>query len=155
MELTREQERMLAGEHGEAKRRLMRLLVSLGEIYGAGRLVPIASAQVSGVSYKSIGDPGLELLEDLAAQGARVRVPTTLNPAGIDLEAWRELGIPEEFARKQMRIIEAFKQMGAQPTATCVPYLVGHRPRFGEHLAWAESSAVIFANSVLLSLIHI
>ncbi len=149
MELDREQERILAGERGPVLERMLRLLVRLGEIYGADRFVPIASAQVSGVSYKSIGDPGLELLEDLAAQGARVRVPTTLNPAGIDLEAWRELGIPEEFARKQMRIIEAFKQMGVQPTATCVPYLVGHRPGFGEHLAWAESSAVVFANSVL------
>jgi hypothetical protein len=149
MQLTREQERVLDGERGEAAQRLMRLLVALGEIYGAGRLIPVASAQISGVSYKSIGDPGLELLEELAGKGARVSVPTTLNPAGMDFQRWRELGIPEKFARKQLRIIEAFRRMGVEVTATCVPYLVGSRPGPGEHLAWAESSAVIFANSVL------
>jgi len=149
MELTDDQRRMVDGGHGEITRRLMRLLVRLGEIYGAKRMVPLASVQVSGVSYKSIGDPGLEFLEDVADQGARARVLTTLNPAGMDLLRWRELGFDEQFAAKQQRIIDALCRIGAVPTVTCTPYLAGNLPRFGEHVAWAESSAVSFANSVI------
>jgi len=140
---------MLKGEHGEVLERSLRLLVRLGEIYNADRLIPVGSVQVAGVSYKSIGDPGLEFLEDLAAKGARVRVPTTLNPPGMDLVDWKELGFPEDFAEKQLRIMDAFEKMGIMMTATCTPYLVGNLPRFGEHIAWSESSAVSFANSVI------
>jgi predicted aconitase len=147
--LTREEEKMLRGEYGEVIERSFRLLVRLGEIYGADRMIPVSSVQVAGVSYKSIGDPGLEFLEDYASKGARVRVPTTLNPPGMDLEDWEDFGIPADFAEKQMRIIDAFREMGVMLTATCTPYLVGNLPRFGEHIAWSESSAVSFANSVI------
>ena len=140
---------MLSGEYGEVVERSFRLLVRLGEIYGADRMIPVGSVQVAGVSYKSIGDPGLEFLEDLAAKGAKVKVPTTLNPPGMDLEDWKELGFPEDFAEKQLRIMDAFKKMGIMMTATCTPYLVGNLPRFREHIAWSESSAVSFANSVI------
>ncbi|MEM2878805.1 MAG: aconitase X catalytic domain-containing protein [Candidatus Hadarchaeales archaeon] len=149
MYLTKEQERMLAGEYGEVIERNFRLLVRLGEIYGADRMIPVSSVQVAGVSYKSIGDPGLEFLEDIAGKGAKVRVPTTLNPAGMELENWKELGFPADFAEKQLRIMEAFRRMGIMMTVTCTPYLVGNLPRFGEHIAWSESSAVSFANSVI------
>jgi len=149
MYLTKEQELMLAGEHGEVVERNFRLLVRLGEIYGADKMIQVGSVQVAGVSYKSIGDPGLEFLEDLASKGAKVKVPTTLNPPGMDLEDWRELGFPEDFAMNQLRIMEAFCSMGVMMTATCTPYLVGNLPRFGEHVAWSESSAVSFANSVI------
>jgi len=149
MNLTKEQERMLAGEQGEVIERMFRLLVRLGEIYGADRMIPVGSVQVAGVSYKSIGDPGLEFLEDIAGKGAKVRVPTTLNPPGMDLVDWKELGFPEDFAEKQLQIMDAFKKMGIMMTATCTPYLVGNLPRFGEHIAWSESSAVSFANSVI------
>jgi len=140
---------MLNGEHGEVVERSFRLLMRLGEIYGADRMIPVGSVQVAGVSYKSIGDPGLEFLEDIAEKGAKVRVPTSLNPPGMDLEDWKELGFPEDFAEKQLRIIDAFEKMGIMMTATCTPYLVGNLPRFGEHIAWSESSAVSFANSVI------
>ena len=149
MYLTREQERILEGEYGEVMERSLRLLVKLGEIYGADRMIPVSSVQVAGVSYKSIGDPGLEFLEDLAAGGTRVRVLTTLNPAGMDLIDWRKLGVPLDFAAKQLKIIEAFRRMGAAMTITCTPYLAGNLPRFAEHIAWSESSAVSFANSVI------
>jgi predicted aconitase len=149
MYLTREQERMLEGEEGEVVERMFRLLVRLGELYGADRMIPVSSCQVSGVSYKSVGDPGLEFLEDLAGKGARVRVRTTLNPAGLDREGWREMGFPEDFAERQFRILEAFGRLGAELTATCTPYLAGLVPSRGEHLAWSESSAVSFSNSVL------
>jgi len=149
MYLSSEQERMLDGEMGEVTARLMRLLVRLGDVYGADRMIPVESVQVSGVSYKSIGDPGLAFLRDFADRGARVKTLTFLNPAGMDLENWKELGIPRDFAEKQQAIIDAFRQMGIVVTATCTPYLAGNLPRFREHIAWAESSAVSFANSVI------
>jgi len=149
MELTREEEAMLAGEQGTVVERMFRLLVRLGEVYGAKRMVPVGSVQVAGVSYKSLGDPGLEFLEDIASKGTKVMVPTTLNPPGMDLVDWKELGFPEDFAEKQLKVMDAFKRMGIMMTATCTPYLVGNLPHFGEHIAWSESSAVSFANSVL------
>ena len=147
MLLTREEE-ALAESGTEAERLSMRILTTLGDVYGADRLIPIASAHVSGVSPKTLGDAGLEFLESFAAT-AKVRVRTTVNPMGVDLDRWRELGVPPEFAAKQERIVEAYRRMGAEPTYSCTPYLVGNRPNFGEHLAWAESSAVVFANSVI------
>ena len=149
MYLAKEQEKMLEGEEGEVVEKLMRLLVRLGDIYNADRMIPVGSVQVSGVSYKSIGDPGLEFLEDFASKGAKVKVLTYLNPAGMDLENWREIGIPADFAERQNRIISAFKKMGIVITATCTPYLAGNLPRFREHIAWSESSAVSFSNSVI------
>jgi hypothetical protein len=149
MYLTKQEERMLQGEFGGVLERMFRLLVRLGDIYGADRMIPVGSVQVAGVSYKSIGEPGLEFLKDIAEKGAKVKVPTTLNPPGMDLLDWKELGFPEDFAEKQLQIMEAFKRMGIMMTATCTPYLVGNLPRFREHIAWSESSAVSFANSVI------
>ena len=149
MYLTREEEKILDGKYGEVKEKMFRILVTIGDIYDADGMIEISSTQISGVSYKSIGDFGLEFLEDLADKGAEVSVPSYLNPAGIDTKIWRELGFPEDFAEKQMRIINAFKKMGVYTTLTCTPYLIGNFPRFSEHIAWAESSAVSFANSVI------
>jgi predicted aconitase len=140
---------MLAGAEGPGVQKAMEIIVALGKIYGADDLVPVTSVQVAGVSYKNLGEAGLEFLAGWAAQGARVRVPTTLNPAGLDLEDWRALGFDAAFAEKQARVIEAFVAMGVTPICTCTPYLVGNLPAVGEHVAWAESSAVSFANSVL------
>ncbi|MGD9317588.1 MAG: aconitase X catalytic domain-containing protein, partial [Anaerolineae bacterium] len=149
LHLTAEEQAMLAGKAGPGVQKAIEIVVALGRIYGARDLVPVASVQVSGVSYKNLGDAGLEFLEEWAAQGARARVPTTLNPAGMDLQAWRELGFSPAFARQQKAIVAAYASLGASPTCTCTPYLVGHAPEFGQHLAWAESSAVSYANSVL------
>jgi predicted aconitase len=147
--LTDEETAMLAGESGPGVQKAMEIVVALGQIYGAADLVAVGSVQVSGVSYKNLGDAGLEFLEEWAAQGARARVPAALNPAGMDLLAWRELGFSEEFARRQQAVIAAYVALGIMPTCTCTPYLVGYVPAFGEHVAWAESSAVSYANSVL------
>ena len=86
---------------------------------------------------------------DCAAGGGRARVLTTLNPAGMDIENWQALGITAEFARNQQRVLDAFASMNVITTASCTPYLIGNTPHFGEHIAWAESSAVCYANSVL------
>ena len=149
MYLTKEEEKTLNGEKGKVLERMFRLLVRLGDIYGADKMIPVGSVQVAGVSYKSIGDPGTEFLEDLASKGAKVKVLTYLNPAGMDLENWKELGFPKDFAKNQLRIMDAFKKMGIVVTSTCTPYLAGNLPRFREHIAWSESSAVSFSNSVI------
>lgn len=149
MYLSREEERMLSGEEGLAVQKAMQLLTALGEVFGAERMVKIESAQIAGVSYGNIGDAGMEFLEDWADLGGKVRVKSTLNPAGIDLNKWKEMGIDDEYYQRQMRILKAFEKMGVEITCTCTPYLVGNRPRSGAHVAWSESSAVVFANSVL------
>ena len=149
MHLTHEEEQILKGEQGEVTARLFRLLVRLGDIYGADKMIPVGSVQVAGVSYKSVGNPGLAFLEDIADQKAKVKVLTFLNPAGMDLEDWEEIGFPKDFAENQLRIMNAFKQMGIVITSTCTPYLAGNLPRFREHIAWSESSAVSFSNSVI------
>lgn len=149
MYLTKEEERMLKGEEGYGIAKAMKLIVKLGEIYGAERLIKISSSQAAGVSYKSIGDEGLEFLRGLAEEGIKVKVPTFLNPAGMDIENWRNFGISEKFAKKQKEIIELFKKIGVTTVCSCVPYLIGNLPRYGEHIAWSESSAISFANSVI------
>jgi len=147
--LNKKEEQMLNGELGEAVQQSMEILVALAKIYDADRLIPITSAQISGVSYKTIGDAGLEYLQDLASKKAKVTVPSFLNPAGMDREQWKEMKIPEKFAKKQIEILDAYSKMGITTTCTCTPYLVGIRPKLEEHIAWSESSAVAFANSVL------
>ncbi len=153
MHLTREQEGMLAGKEGEAVRKAMELIVALGDIYGAERLIPVTSVQVSGVSYKTIGDAGLDFIEDYARimkkEGRKVRVKTTMNPAGMDLEKWERMGVDKGFADKQLRIFNAYVSMGIEPSLTCTPYYFVNVPKTGEHIAWAESSAVSYANSVI------
>ncbi len=149
MQLTSEEEAMLAGEHGEGIQKAMEIIVALGKIYGAERLVPVTSVQVAGVSYKNLGDAGIEFLEEWANAGGKVKVPTTLNPAGMDLDDWKEIGFDPRFAEKQLKVISAFQKMGIPPTCTCTPYLAGNIPKFGDHIAWAESSAVSYANSVI------
>lgn len=140
---------MLEGEYGSAIAKSMELLVAVGKIFEAERLTPIESVHVSGVSYKNLGDAGLEFLEEQADLGAKVRVKTTLNPAGMDLDRWNDLRVPKDFAAKQMRVIKAFKNMGIEATCTCTPYLIGHVPRFGSQISWAESSAIAYSNSVI------
>ncbi len=149
IDLTAEERGMLRGDEGPGVTRAMEIITALGQIYGAERLVPVSSVQVAGVSYRNLGEAGLAFLREWADEGAEARVPATLNPAGIDLEDWRDLGFSEHFARRQMMVVEAYERLGVRPTCTCTPYLIGNAPRVGEHVAWSESSAVSYANSVL------
>lgn len=148
MQLTDTEQRFLDGDYGQAARTAMEILVALGEIYGADCLLPVRSVQIAGVSYHNLGEAGLEFLEELARDG-RALVPTSLNPAGMDLERHREMGIGADFAASQLRIIEAFRRMQVATTLTCTPYHIGMTPGPGDTLAWSESSAVTYANSVL------
>ncbi len=138
---------MLAGEAGDAARFAMRVLARLAPIYGATRLLPVERAHIDGCIYS--GNAGLEYAERLASLGARVAVPTSLNVVSLDRVAWREIGIPASYAGNARRIAEAYLAMGAEPTFTCAPYQTAARPRFAEQIAWSESNAVAFANSVV------
>ena len=148
LELTSGEKQMLDGKHGKATRKAMEIITTLGEIYGAKRLIPVSSVQIAGVSYHNLGEAGLEYLDEMAEDG-RARVLTTLNPAGMDLDEWKKHGISEDFAKNQQRVVDAFEKMGVVTTCTCTPYLIGNLPHYGEHIAWAESSAVCFSNSVI------
>jgi hypothetical protein len=148
MHLAPNEERTLAGEEGPGRQKAMELIVAIGDIYGAKRLIPISSAQVSGASFKTIGDAGIKFLEDFSHE-AKATVRASVNPLGLDLRRWRSMGVEGDFAEKQARIVAAYSSMGLEPLYTCTPYLSGNRPRAGQHVAWAESSATVFANSVL------
>jgi predicted aconitase len=148
VKLTSEEQEMLEGKHGKAAQKSMEILTTLGEIFKAESMVKVYGVQIAGVSYANLGEAGLEFLSEMAEDG-RVRVLTTLNPAGMDRENWQVLGIDEEFAKNQNRVIDAFAKMGIITTCSCTPYLIGNTPHYGQHLAWAESSAVCYANSVI------
>ncbi len=147
MHLTREEEAALSGERGPAQRTAMELLVALGDLYGADRLIPITRAHVSGVSYKTIREGGLKWLKELARDGAVVSVPSTLNPCGRDPQHWEEMGVDAHFNQRQGEILKAYASMGLEMVCTCTPFLIGRSPNFGEHVAAAESANCIFMNS--------
>lgn len=139
----------LDGAYGELVAKITRVLVTLGELKGATRMVPIASAHTSTMIYQSSGDEGQDFLDELAASGVQFAVPTSVDPISIDIEQYGALGIPEDYARAQMRSVRAFAKLGGLGSYTCIPWNCGNVPRPGDHLAWVDSSAVIFANSVL------
>jgi predicted aconitase len=140
-------ERRLSGGEGEAQRISMRILVATGRATGARRFIEIASAHIDGCLYH--GQVSLDFAQALAVAGARVAIPTTLNVGSVDLlhpELFR--GDLESGAHGR-RLMELYVAMGCDPTWTCAPYQLPRRPGFGEHVAWAESNAIVFANSVL------
>ena len=146
MFLTPDEEKIFDGESGEAKKIAIRLLYSLGELGNAEKLIPIKSAHVSGVSYKNIGDGGLKFLKKISTP---VSVPTTLNPLGFDLTEDGPVNIDEHFRGKQLEIIRAYMDMGIMESFTCTPYYFYNEPSFGDHLSWAESSAITYVNSII------
>jgi len=147
MFLSKWEERALQGEYGEALQIAMRFLVNMGEIFGAEKLIEISHAHISGISYFNIGDEGIEFLRDLAKVNATTRTYTTANPYSISLDLPHKF--PRNIVAKQAEIVELLNKIGIdEKSYTCLPYIL-RRPAPGEHLAWAESSAVIYANSIL------
>lgn len=138
---------MLAGADGPAAQLAMRILARMAEIWGAPALLDIVGAHIDSTIY--IGEAGLEYAERLASLGATVRVPTTLNVSGLDEQHWQEWPVPAGWAEKAHRQMAAYHSMGAIPTWTCAPYQTEWRPSFGQQIAWGESNAIVFANSVL------
>ncbi len=148
MHLDSGQEKLLRGEGGEAKQLAMEIVTKVGDAVGAESLVPIKSAHVL-AHYSSLHDAGIEVLERFARGGGRFGVSTTVDPASIDLENWESFGVPKEFARQQLRLCQAYARLGGIQCWTCVQYQVCNFPKAGETVAWAESSSVVFANSVI------
>ncbi|NWG10172.1 aconitase X catalytic domain-containing protein [Candidatus Bathyarchaeota archaeon] len=145
--MTKEEERIYNGECGWANQVCMKILVRLGELFNATKLIPISSAHVSGVSYKTLGDAPTEFLEALAYANTKAYVKATLNPQSFDREYLCKK-LPQNLFRKQLRVMEYFEKMDFVPSLTCTPYYL-EKPEKGAHLAWAESSAVVYANSVI------
>jgi len=138
---------MLDGAHGPAVQMAMSILVQMAEVYGATELMDITAAHIDSTIY--IGEAGLEFAERLASLGARVVVPTTLNVSGLDEHHWQEWPVPPQWAHNAHRQMVAYQSMGCVPTWTCAPYQTQRRPSFAQQIAWGESNAIAFANSVL------
>ncbi len=147
--LTDEEKAILNGEQGKARKFAMEILTTIADGCGAKRLIPVQSVHLVLHTYKSCFDAGVEAAEKIAAMGAKFSVPTTIDPYGMDAENWRAAKTPEHYAMMQMRLAKAIQSMGVLPYWTCTPYYGFTVPKFGEHLAWTESSAVAFANTVL------
>ena len=147
MELSPEERRIADGAEGAAKAMAMRLVADTGRLLGAARLLPIASAHVDGCLYH--GDSGTYFAERLASDGGRVTVPTTLNVGALDLLHPDRVKGDAHHREMSLRMMRAYETLGCRPTWTCAPYQAGHRPAAGSDVAWGESNAVAFCNSVL------
>jgi predicted aconitase len=145
--LTADEQRMLDGDDGEARKLAMRILCRIGAAVGARRLIPVASAHVDGCLYH--GQASVDFGDRLAGLGARVTVPTTLNVGSLDLLHPDLVHGDATMRADARRLMDAYVAMGCRPTWTCAPYQLPDRPRPGVHVAWAESNAIVFANSVL------
>ena len=147
MRLTDQEKNILDGKYGEAARLALRILIDLGETFGAEEMMEVSQVHIDTTVY--MVNAGVEFAERLAELGAKVAVPTSLNASGIDLQRWKEYRVPPELLSNNRRLESAYLKMGASPTWTCAPYQQGMIPRFGEQIAWGESNAIAFANSVI------
>lgn len=138
---------MLAGRAGEAVALAMRIVTGTARLMGATKLVPIASAHIDGALYH--GDSGTLFAERLVELEARVAVPSTLNVGALDLACGARVHLPSHERSMAKRMMIAYEAMGCAPSWTCAPYQAGHRPAFATDVAWGESNAVAFCNSVL------
>lgn len=137
----------LSGKHGKAAQVAMRVLCRMAELQDARTFIDVAQVHIDGCIYS--GPACLRFAELLLEWDARVRVPTTLNSISVDKRRWRALGVAEELGLPAAALADAYLSMGARPSFTCAPYLLDSAPRFGEQIGWAESNAVVYANSVI------
>lgn len=147
MELTKEEELALKGEHGEALQTAYRILVATGEATNAEKLISIKWAHLSGVNYNTIGDAGEEFLSKLS-KSAKVKVMTSVNPMGFDFDTVSKYNLSDEFIKKQQSIKESYERMGVIPSFSCIPYEIFDLPQKGTQVSFAESNAAIYANSI-------
>ncbi len=147
MKLTRLEQEMLDGRHGEPKRVAMDGLVQLGDAVGAEDMVEIGYAHVHpGMAlYKD----DVEYMERLAADGWTMAVPASSNVINADLDNWQQTGAPEALVKLQARVRGVHKAMGIAGCVTCTPYWAGHWPTWNTHAASIESGVTVFLNSVL------
>ena len=147
VQLSARDRQMLDGQYGRASQRAMSIMVRMAEVCEATELMDVTRAHIDGCALMS--DSNLEFAETLARHGGKVCIPTTLNMIPVDLQNWKRLGVPEAFAAKATRLAKAYTDMGCVPTWTCAPYQGYLTPRFGQQIAWGESNAIVYANSVL------
>ena len=147
IELTAHDRALLDGSQGKAAQVAMQIVLRMAHIQGAKYLVDITQAHIDGCIYT--GPASLRFAQQLVAWGAKVRVPTTLNSISVDQRRWRELGIDPALGVPASALGDAYIAMGAQLSFTCAPYLLDSAPKAGEQIVWAESNAVVYANSVL------
>ena len=145
--LTEHDRALLDGRHGKAAQMAMQIVLRMAELQGADHLVDVTQAHIDGCIYT--GPASLRFAEQLVQWGAKVRVPTTLNSISVDQRRWRELGIDPALGEPASALGDAYMAMGAQLSFTCAPYLLDTAPKAGEQIVWAESNAVVYANSVL------
>ena len=145
--LTPYDQSLLNGEHGPAARMAMSILMRMLPAFRADRFLDITAAHIDSSLFQ--GDATLEYAERLAELGAKVKVPSTLNVAGVDIHGWQDWAVPPDWADKSHRQMKAYQSMGCIQTWTCAPYQTEYRPTFGQQIAWGESNAIVFANSVI------
>ena len=138
---------ILAGGQGKARQVAMQIVLRMARLQGASELINVVQAHIDGCIYT--GSASLRFAQQLCAWGAQVKVPTTLNSISVDQRRWRALGIDPVFGEPASALGQAYVDMGAQASYTCAPYLLDTAPLAGEHIVWAESNAVVYANSVL------
>jgi len=146
-ELTPEDRAALNGERGEATALAIRLVIAMADVMEAPSLIDVASAHIDGCLYH--GRAGLDFARRLTDRGARVAVPTTLNVSSLDLLHPELVRLDRATAVEARALMDAYVAMGCRATWTCAPYQLPERPTFGEQIAWAESNAIVFANSVI------
>ncbi|MFN2144969.1 MAG: aconitase X [Anaerolineales bacterium] len=147
LHLSSEERAMLNGGQGPGTRLAMSILTRMAEAAGAERLIEISAAHIDSALYMGAGT--LEFAERLAELGAHVAVPATLNVSGLDEHHWQQWPVPTDYAASAARQMAAYRAMGCIPTWTCTPYFTEKRPVFGQQIAWGESNAILFANSVI------
>ena len=147
LQLCEKDNALLNGEHGLASQLAMKIIIRMANLYGASHLIDVSQAHIDACIY--IGPAGLSFVKKLCSMGGKTAVPTTLNAVSIDRRNWRAQGISNDLGEPAEQLAEAFVMMGARPSYTCAPYLLAGAPCLGENIAWAESNAVVFANSVI------
>ena len=148
MQLTKYEKELVNGKHGEEAAKVMEIMLKIGEINGADKLIDISQVHLATTQILALsGEGGMDFLCRLADSGVKFRATTITDPISIDSSNWKRIGIDPKFAKLQMQGVEALKKLGAILTLTCTPYYEGFLPQIGDHLAWVETSAVIFANS--------
>ena len=147
IELTEHDQALIDGELGKAAQVAMQIVLRMAELQGARRLVDVTQAHIDGCIYT--GPASLRFARQLVQWGAKVRVPTTLNSISVDQRRWRELGVDPALGEPASALGDAYMAMGAQLSYTCAPYLLDSAPKAGDQIVWAESNAVVYANSVL------
>ena len=148
MILTDYEKALLNGDYGQEAKQLMEIMLKVAEIYEAAELVDVKHVMIGNTGMLSIaGETGINFLVRLADSGIKFKVPTFTNVVSIDVEQWQKMGIPEEYAKTQLKSVEAWRKMGAILCLSCMPHLCGAIPKYGDHVAYSDTAPVIFANS--------